>query len=638
MPNATARSRLPIVALLAVAAAVAFLAFRNSSPPLPDDDTVQPDPAPPDPRTAFPTPYRNVRPEVKFVGDSRCAGCHEAIDKTYHAHPMGRSAAFVSTATSFETFDEKSRPRFARGEVQLRVERTATGFTHVMSAGNAPAHEAPAHLAIGSGARGRSYLTLQSGALWQTPISWFTSKNQWDVSPGFNLDDGGRRAIVQECLFCHVDRVEHVPGSVNRYREPLLPVQAAIGCERCHGPGELHVAERTLVRLPKGEADTSIVNPRRLPAELQTAICAQCHLQGQERILRRGREWSEFRPGLPLEAFVTVFTRHPDLVDWRRSVGQFEQMQRSECFKQSNGKLGCTSCHDPHDRPADATKGEYFRSRCLTCHEKRQSCSAPLADRRSRRDACAECHMPTGDSSNIAHASVTDHRIEKRVSPPAPPVGLHPGNSPLVRFATGPHAPEEAELERDLGVALARLAASGPPRARESIATLASERLDKSLTTWRGDAAAWLAQAHAKRALADMATSRKAAANAFTLEPDSEAALGVAADLALNAKDFAEAERLATRLIGLASTDPEAHVLRAMAKIGLERWAEAEADCRAALALHPLHVNARIALAVCRHRQGDSAAGREEADRAAKALADPRRREATLDWYRSKVR
>src|ERR1700720_2764393 len=52
-------------------------------------------PRPPDPREVFPTPFRNVKPGVAYVGDAACAGCHRDIAKRYHAHPMGRSAEWA---------------------------------------------------------------------------------------------------------------------------------------------------------------------------------------------------------------------------------------------------------------------------------------------------------------------------------------------------------------------------------------------------------------------------------------------------------------------------------------------------------------------------------------------------------------
>ena len=43
-----------------------------------------------DPRLAAATPYRNVRPDVRYVGDAVCAGCHHDIAKTYRHHPMAQ--------------------------------------------------------------------------------------------------------------------------------------------------------------------------------------------------------------------------------------------------------------------------------------------------------------------------------------------------------------------------------------------------------------------------------------------------------------------------------------------------------------------------------------------------------------------
>jgi hypothetical protein len=636
---------LGLIAIAGLAGFVIWSAFlRPPAPPNQMDGTdeeLTADPPPPDPRTSFPTAFRNVRPGVKYVGDASCAECHRAIDESYHAHPMGRSAAFVSSTSSIEKMDPGSQPSFSVGKHGLRVEKTPGGFVHHVSASDSagqalPEYSIRAELAIGSGTRGRSYLAVQSGAVWQTPISWFTSSNRWDLSPGFDLGNGGRRAITAECLFCHVDRVEPIRGSVNRYREPLLPTQPSIGCERCHGPGELHVAERRLDRPAGGAVDSSIVNPKHLSPELQSAICAQCHLQGQQRVARRGREFDEFRPGLPLEQFMTVFVRHPNLVDWHRSVGQFEQLERSQCRIASRGRLVCTSCHDPHSKPSAERKDAHFRARCQTCHESgSKACSAPISERRSQSDSCIACHMPQTGSSNIAHASVTDHRILRRPTPLPPPSGLIPGESPLTRFSTGPHVPGDAELERDLGIALARIMGqSRDATIRES----ANETLERSLRSWRGDADAWFASSLIRRAGGDGAGASRAAANALRLEPDSAAALAFAAELALAARQFTEAERLATKLIALAPTNVEPLAIRALALGGQVNWVKAEQDCRAALAIHPLHPRVRLAFAVCRHHLGDADGGRREAATAAGLCTDARTRQSFEEWYRTQTR
>src|SRR5207253_975908 len=81
--------------------------------------------------------------------------------------------------------------------------------------------------------------------------------------------------------------------------------------ERCHGPGELHVQRQRERRTEPGDWDDTIVNPSRLEPALREAVCEQCHLQGQARVLRRGRGVFDYRPGLPLHLSWTVFEKPP---------------------------------------------------------------------------------------------------------------------------------------------------------------------------------------------------------------------------------------------------------------------------------------------------------------------------------------
>jgi hypothetical protein len=602
-----------------------------------DADPVEPDLPPPDPRLTFDTPYRNVKPGVRYLGDAACAGCHPTIDKTYHQHPMGRSAALVGRGPEVERFDPAARPTFTAGGFELSAEKTPAGMVHRVKArdGSPPAeYAAPAEIAIGSGTRGRSYLTTDGGAVWQTPVSWFGPDARWDLSPGFRLGTGARRPIVPSCLFCHVDHVEPVPGAENRYNEPLFPGQVAIGCERCHGPGELHAAERSAGAVPDGP-DTAIVNPRHLPPALQAAVCEQCHLQGEERVDRRGRDPREFRPGLPFELFVSAHVRHPDIAEAHKSVGQFEQMERSKCFTGTGGRLVCTSCHDPHASPAAAAGDAFYRSRCLTCHGQK-GCTAPAPEREARADSCAACHMPKAASANIVHASVTDHRVPRRPTPPAAPKLLPLGTSPLVRFRAGPYSPPEAERDRDLGVALARYAEKADdPQTLAGLSRMAAERLTASLRLWPGDAEAWRSLAGVR----DGAGERvRAAANAARLAPGSEVALATLVRAATDARRYDLAGDAATRLIGLNPSSHEARVARAFVHLQQRRWAEAEADGREAVRLHPLHPEARLYLAIARHRLGDSAGARREMQAAAAAEPDPRQRAALRDLFQRATR
>ena len=624
---------------------VTFMSLNRDDPATPPTDpAVGLDPPTPDPRLTFDTPYRNVKPHVKYVGDATCAKCHPTICKTFHDHPMGRSADFL-TAGHHEKYPANGKATFASGPFDLTAEKTAEGVRHRVGlrepAGSIPDVVLPVHVAIGSGTRGRSYLTVENGCVWQTPVSWFGPDERWDLSPGFRIGRTLRRPVAAACLYCHTDAVEPVSGAINRFREPLFTRQAAIGCERCHGPGELHASERG-IDLNAPVPDTSIVNPIHLTPSLQRAVCEQCHLQGQERVTRRGRDPFEFRPGLPFDEFVSVFVRHPDIAEANKSVGQFEQMESSECFKKSGGTMTCTSCHDPHAAPTPLTRDVVFRNQCLNCHQGpgRATCTATPAVRNEKRDSCIACHMPKADSSNITHASVTNHRVPRVPSPPTSARQLPYGTAPLVRFRTGATIPPE-ERDRDLGIALARYAKRVSPReaaARGDPRGIALSRLKASLTRWPGDAEAWEAFADARGDRGDPGETLKAAKNAVRIAPHSESALTSLAAVATTVGDFDLALQTVDQWVALnpASFDP----LLARAFVYLKRgdWVRAEADCRAALKFHPFHAEAHLYLAICRYRQGDPAGGENASQTAASLETDPREKAYLRDWYRRATR
>jgi Tfp pilus assembly protein PilF len=589
---------------------------------------------PADPRLTFPTHFRNVRPGAKFVGDAACAGCHRSIAESYAKHPMGRSAEWVGRAPSATDHAAGANSSFTSAGYALRVERRADGVWHcvgLLDGGAAvPEYAVRADLAIGSGRRGRSYLSVDRGAVWQSPISWFGQAEKWDVSPGFDLAKELRRPVVPRCLGCHTDQPRPVPDSLNRYAEPLLPTQASIGCERCHGPGEVHVAEHSSGAGPRGP-DDSIVNPARLPAELKADICRQCHLQGAVQVARRGRDAAEYRPGLPWELFVTTFLWHPGLTDLHKSVGQFEQMEASRCFAGSGGRLGCTTCHDPHAKPAAGETGAYFRAKCLSCHESR-GCSLPPAQRRERKDSCVACHMPAQDSSNVAHVAVTDHRIPRRPAPTGPRVkSLPPGEAPLVAYRPGPHAPDPAERARDAAIALgdefARV--GGPPEAGRR----AEAELERLLLRWPDDAPAWLTRSRVRAALGDGSAALDAARSAVALNPGSEVALTQLAGAAVAAQEFDAAVEATGKLIALNPSSADHRLTRATAYFSSSDWAKAEADCREALTIQPVRGNARFMLAVCLHKRGDAVGARREFDLALKLTPGAAMRRQLTQWY-----
>lgn len=589
----------PLLAVLFLAAGVVavWYFFLRTGEPVTQPTAAEHREAPtPDPRLAYQSPFQNIRPDVKYLGDAACTPCHRQISGSYHHHPMGRSAEVGAGVKLSPT--EAAKPNSFRLDPYLLEVLTDGGKVRHRISADTPAgklvHEMPVDVVIGSGTRGKSYLTVDHGSVWQSPVSWFTDDARWNISPGFELGGGGRRAIVADCLFCHVNHTDPVRGSTNLYKQAVVG-QASVGCERCHGPGELHARKQADTPTTGGTDDT-IVNPKRLTGELQMDICRQCHLQGEQRIARRGREFFEFRPGMPLDLFMTVFVRRPDLADTSRSVGQFEQMERSTCFTRANGAMTCTTCHDPHAVPEAASKAAFYNGKCATCHATRGCTEQPPA-RQAKNDSCVACHMTRKDSTSIAHAAVTDHTIARRPGQAARrPANSAAGNLPIVPYhKPDPLVPAD-EFDRDYGIALTKQMAKMLPNAPEK-ATAGQEAVNKlrlATTRFPADGTVWLHLAISASTVRQPALVLPAVRKASELHPDSEAILSTRMGAEMMHQEYGAALQVADKLITLNPASIEYRQMRASVFIVVREWAKAEEASREAIAVNALSAEAHM--------------------------------------------
>jgi predicted CXXCH cytochrome family protein len=366
------------------------------------------------------SPYHNTRPDAQYIGSAACIRCHTAEHQAYLRTGMSRSTAEVKP--ELEPPDAVvthpvSHRRFEihrhNGQVRHREVLTVAGRSDVVLS------DWPVKYAIGSGRYGRTYAVEADGFLVESPISWYATKQQWGMSPGYDhaAHKGFERPIGTQCVYCHLGQTEVVENSEHKYRI----LEPAIGCERCHGPGSLHVARWDQpggAAARPAEIDYTIVNPSRLSRELSEAVCQQCHLSGDALVLARGRKLTDFRPGLPLTDVQLVF-RFTGEEAAMSVTGHVEQLHASKCYQKSD-TLTCLTCHDPHGFPEPAERVEYYRATCLSCHAE-SACKVDPAQRakESPQNSCVQCHMPTA-ATDIPHVAFSHHRI-----------GIHPKYRPF---------------------------------------------------------------------------------------------------------------------------------------------------------------------------------------------------------------
>lgn len=373
--------------------------------------------------------YKNLAEGVKYVGISKCRQCHYDKWQTFIETGMGKSFDFATRSKSSAKFTKHSvvYDKFSdlyyhplwHGDtmkiLEFRIEGKDTVHKRIEKV----------DYIIGSGHHTNSHIYSTNGYLCQMPITFYTQEGKWDLPPGFENGFNSRfsRKIGLECISCHNSHPEFVLGSENKFTH----VPNGIDCERCHGPGEVHVKEKEagIVIDTSKFIDYTIVNPAKLPIDLQFDICQRCHLQGNT-VLKDGKSFYDFKPGMKLSEVITVFLpKYENAEDEFIMASHADRLKQSQCFIKSYKEeshtlrpykeaLTCVTCHNPHVS-VKATGKEFFNNLCKNCHGNKiqKTCTEKSENRNSKHDNCVSCHMPKSNSIDIPHVTITDHFIRK---------------------------------------------------------------------------------------------------------------------------------------------------------------------------------------------------------------------------------
>lgn len=352
----------------------------------------------------------------RYIDSRSCATCHAGIYETYRHTGMAR-AFYAPSADSIPN----ARPYFHRASgtwYQVLAKNNAF-YQRTWQAGYSGNPDTNSDVKIdyvmGSGNHVRTFLHRTSrNTLIELPLAWYAEKGgYWALNPGFDVSHPPvNREIGYDCMFCHNAYPAIPVGHEEAGAEPVYSgaLPEGIDCQRCHGPGENHVRAAQVSQPKREDIRKAIFNPKS-----NMEVCMQCHLETTSfalpnAIRRFDRGPYSYRPGEPLAAFMLFFDHAPGSGhdDKFEIVSSAYRLRKSQCFLKSDGRLTCTTCHNPHDIPHGTDALDRYNRTCRQCHSVVQAKAHPA------NPNCVSCHMPKRRTEDVVHAVMTDHLIQRR--------------------------------------------------------------------------------------------------------------------------------------------------------------------------------------------------------------------------------
>lgn len=360
--------------------------------------------------------YLNTASNVKFVGKEKCYSCHADISNDYKHAEMGHSLEKLTPEIIVEkypqskpVYDEKNNYYYRMFEKdnkyfqeEYRLDENGKVIHRIVK---------EAEYSVGSGHNLRMYFYEINRRFYQLPLTWNTFQQTWVLSPGYKENKNLRfsRFAAKKCINCHSAYLKETPNSIDRFEKPFM---LGIGCERCHGPGELHIkyVNNSLGKI--SENAKTIVNPLNLSSDRQLSICMQCHLEGKAWVLQNENGSFDFRAGQLLSKNRSVY--YPKVTKTEAiEVGDSpHRLMMSKCFTESNGKLVCFTCHDVH-KSIKTFQIQHYNDKCLGCHPSKEINMIKGFSHNASLN-CVPCHMKQTGTANTLHGvSLSDHWIRK---------------------------------------------------------------------------------------------------------------------------------------------------------------------------------------------------------------------------------
>lgn len=216
---------------------------------------------------------------------------------------------------------------------------------------------------------------------------------------------------AQACAGCHAEKVDAFKASPHGLRlQAIKGVEADKACETCHGAGSAHAAGDT----------AAIFNPAKAKGDKASETCLSCHA-GQKSRMFWGGSAHDGKAGTSCVSCHKVHGGHKGLLakpteletcaSCHRDVKALMMKRsthpvRDASAKDGQGKMGCSSCHNPHGSQAEKLMaGKSVNDTCYACHGEKK---APLLwEHGPVKEDCLICHNPHGTTNNkLLHTKV----------------------------------------------------------------------------------------------------------------------------------------------------------------------------------------------------------------------------------------